>query len=117
MNPTDRDAIEDRLIAESGAVPCRLFGTTGYLLRERLIGFWQGDDLVVKPPPEARARLLADKNATEFEIQPGRPFGRWIRLAPAILLAEPDLLAACRDHVLAEPPRTRRRLARGFRRA
>ncbi len=50
-----QQTIEAELLDQPETIACRMFGTTGYLMRDRLIAFWQGDSIVLKPPPDRRA--------------------------------------------------------------
>ena len=110
-----QQAIEADLLDQPETIACQMFGTTGYLTRDRLIAFWQGNAIVVKPPPERRATLLQSGLAREFELHSGRPFGEWILLPATAQLDFADLLAACREYVLSQPHRPRSRVPRSRR--
>ena len=107
-----QQAIEADLLDQPETIACRMFGTTGYLMRDRLIAFWQGDSIVLKPPPDRRAALLESGIAGEFELRPGQSFGEWVKLPVTAPVDFRDLLAACREYVLSQPHRPRSRSPR-----
>ena len=96
-------AIEADLLDQPETIACRMFETTGYLTRDRLIAFWQGGTIVLKPPPERRAALLRSGLAREFELRPGTPFGKWIMVPAEGSVDFGELLATCREYVLSLP--------------
>src|SRR5919202_568353 len=107
-----QNEIEAILLDRPEAIACQMFGTTGYLVQDRLIAFWHGGGLALKPPPERRTALLQAGQARELELRPGRPFGAWIVVPTESPLDFADLIPACRDFVLSQPPRPARRRRR-----
>ena len=101
-------AIEAELLDQPETIACHMFGTTGYLTRDRLIAFWQGDSIVLKQPPGRRAALLRSGLGREFELRPGKPFGDWIMLPAGGPVDFGELLTVCREYVLGLPQRPAR---------
>lgn len=97
--------VEADLLALPGVVRRRMFGTTGFLVDQRLVAFQSGNSLVCQPPTDIRDDLLRTGAAREFEIPPGRGFGGWITLPLDSPALTPDLLAACRQMAIDRPRR------------
>jgi hypothetical protein len=80
VKPALREQLDGEIMRRGDVSTRDMFGTTAYMVKNRMFAFWVADGLVAKLPDHTRQDFIDRKQGVSFQGPQGRGFGDWTRL-------------------------------------